>query len=178
MTLTSVDTDCNETENAIVPLGRPSGFDPAYIEQVKTLCQLGATDDEMAEFFGINRVTLYRWKLQFPDFCNAIKVAKQAADDRVERSLYQKATGYTVIEQQAIKIKIDQYQERVEVVDVERYIPPDTTAQIFWLKNRRKETWRDKQDVEHTAIGALGGILSRIDGQTRMIDVTPKVIDG
>ncbi|GAA4108761.1 hypothetical protein ACFFTN_01370 [Aminobacter aganoensis] len=131
------------------PQGRPSGYMPEYAEQAAKLCLLGATDDEMADFFGIHRATLYRWKLDHEDFCDAIKSAKAHADERVERSLYQKATGYEVTEEQAIKIKVAQHEEEVEVVQVRKHIPADTTAAIFWLKNRRKDDWRDKTEVEH-----------------------------
>lgn len=136
-------------------VGRPSEFDPAYVEQAAKLCALGATDDEMADFFGIHRSTLYRWKLDHPEFCDAIKSAKEIADERVERSLYQKATGFDYTEEQAIKIKVEQHKEEVEVVEVRKHSPADTTAAIFWLKNRRKDHWRDKQDHEHS--GPNGG---------------------
>jgi hypothetical protein len=145
-----------------VTAGRPSEFNAEYIEQAAKLCALGATDDEMADFFGVHRSTIYRWKLDHPEFCDAIKSAKEAADERVERSLYQKATGYQYTEQQAIKIKLEQYREEVEVVEVERHSPADTTAAIFWLKNRRKSEWRDKH--EHEVTGAGGGpIQSRFE---------------
>jgi len=131
-----------------MPAGRPTDFAAEMIEQAAKLCSLGATDDEMADFFGIHRATLYRWKLEHPEFCDAIKIAKEAADDRVERSLYQKATGYNVTEEQAIKLKVGQFEEEVEVVEISKHIPADTTAAIFWLKNRRG--WRDRQEVDHT----------------------------
>lgn len=130
--------------------GRPTEFDDLYVEQAEKLCALGATDEEMADFFGVSVRTLYRWKLDYPEFCQAIKAAKDIADERVERSLYQKATGYNYTEQQAIKIKVEQHKEEVEVVDVERHAPAETPAAIFWLKNRRKDQWRDKQEVELT----------------------------
>jgi hypothetical protein len=138
-----------------MPAGRPTDFDPAYVEQAAKLCALGATDDEMADFFGIHRATLYRWKLDHPEFCDAIKSAKDIADERVERSLYQKATGYNFTEEQAIKIKKAQHEEEIEVVEVTKHSPADTTAAIFWLKNRRKDLWRDKQ--EHELSGPNGG---------------------
>ena len=129
--------------------GRPTEFKPEFVEQSAKLCALGATDDEIADFFEVHRSTIYRWKLEHPDFCDAIKTAKDVADERVERSLYQKATGYNVTEEQAVKIKVEQYKEAVEVVQVEKHIPADTTAAIFWLKNRRKHEWRDKHEYEH-----------------------------
>lgn len=130
--------------------GRPTDYKPEYAEQAAKLCALGATDDEMADFFNVHRSTIYRWKLDHEDFCDAIKAAKDIADERVERSLYQKATGYNYTEQQAIKIKLEQHREEVEVVEVEKHAPADTTAAIFWLKNRRKDNWRDKQEMTNT----------------------------
>jgi hypothetical protein len=150
------------------PVGRPSDFDEAYVKQVEKLCHLGATDEEIAEFFGVSTRTIYRWKLDHDEFCQAIKLGKEAADNRVERSLYQKATGYFFTEQQAFKLKIDQYKEEVEVVDVEKFQPADTTAQIFWLKNRRKDDWRDKQDHEHGLTGDMQSFLAQIGAQPRL----------
>jgi hypothetical protein len=142
-------------------LARPTNFDEAYIAQAEKLCLLGATDDEMADFFGVHRATIYRWKLDHPEFCDAIKSGKAAADERVERSLYQKATGYDFTEEQAIKIKTAQHVEEVKVVEVTRHSPADTTAAIFWLKNRRKDEWRDKQEVEQkTTLEASDPLVS------------------
>lgn len=131
-------------------MGRPTAYKDEYADQAAKLCALGATDDEMADFFEVHRSTIYRWKLDHPDFCDAIKSAKEVADERVQRSLYQKATGYDYTEEQAIKVKLEQHREEVEVVQVRKHAPADTTAAIFWLKNRRKDDWRDKQEVEHT----------------------------
>lgn len=136
-----------EKETAKPTRGRPTAFLPEYAQQAAKLCGLGATDDEMADFFGVHRSTIYRWKLDHPGFCDAIKSAKDVADERVERSLYQKATGYNVTEEQAVKTKVGQFEEKVEVVEIEKHIPADTTAAIFWLKNRRKEQWRDKNET-------------------------------
>ena len=130
-------------------VGRPTGYKPENAGQVERLCALGATDDEIASFFGIHRATVYRWKLDYPEFCDAIKSGKVHADERVERSLYQKATGYSYTEQEAIKVKVGQYEEKVEVVEVVKHAPTDTTAAIFWLKNRRSDAWRDKSEVVH-----------------------------
>lgn len=149
-------------------VGRPTLFREEYIEQAKKLCALGATDDEMADFFGVNRSTFYRWKLDYPEFCDSIKSAKDIADERVERSLYQKATGYNITEQQAIKVKLEKDREGVEVVDVEKHVVADTTAAIFWLKNRRKADWRDKHEVEHS-----GGTKSEIN----LTNLTPEQLE-
>lgn len=129
--------------------GRPAEYRDEYAGQAAKLCNLGATDDELADFFEVHRSTIYRWKHDHPEFCDAVKVGKAVADERVIRSLYQKATGYNVTEQQAVKVKLEQFREGVEVVEVEKHMPADTTAAIFWVKNRRPEEWRDKTIVEH-----------------------------
>ena len=126
--------------------GRPSSYKDEYAEQARRLCLLGVTDKEMARFFGVSEQTINAWKSEHPDFLESLKEGKIGADIDVADKLYQRATGYEWIEQQAIKIKVGQYEERVEVVDVRKAVPPDTTAAIFWLKNRRKVEWRDKQE--------------------------------
>lgn len=152
------------------PEGRPTDYQPEYAEQAAKLCLLGATDDELADFFGVHRSTIYRWKHIHDEFCDAIKSGKEKADERVERSLYQKATGYNYTEQQAIKVKLEQHKEQVEVVDVERHAPADTTAAIFWLKNRRRDQWRDK--IDHELTGRDGGPVQVT--QVERVIVRPK----
>ncbi len=142
--------------------GRPTAYKKSYAEQAAKLCALGATDDEMADFFGVHRSTIYRWKLDHEEFCDAIKSAKEIADERVERSLYQKATGYNYTEEQAMKIKVGQYEEEIEVVEVEKHSPADTTAAIFWLKNRRPEDWRDKSEVNVNVVDELAERMARM----------------
>lgn len=147
-----------------MPAGRPTEYEEDYARQAEKLCALGATDDELASFFNVHRATIYRWKLDHTEFCDAIKAAKDIADERVERSLYQKATGYDVTEEVAVKIKVEQYREEVEVVQVDKHIPADTTAAIFWLKNRRSGQWRDKTETELSGSVNLGSTLDQLDG--------------
>lgn len=125
--------------------GRPSVYNPEMAEQAKKLCEMGLTDDELARFFDVHVATIYRWQAKYPEFCNALKVGKEAADDRVERSLYHKACGYTFDSE-----KVFNYQGEIVRAKTVEHVPPDTTAAIFWLKNRRKEAWRDKHEVERT----------------------------
>ena len=145
-----------------MPAGRPSSYQEEYAGQAEKLCRLGATDDEIADFFGVSARTIYRWKNENETFCQSLKVGKAEADDRVERSLYQNATGYEFTEEQAIKVKVEQYKEEVEVVEVTRHKPADTTAAIFWLKNRRKADWRDKVDLNHDVSDPLKELLDQV----------------
>jgi hypothetical protein len=132
------------------PGGRPSSFKPEFVQMAERLSKLGLTDVEMADIFGVSVRTLHRWKGESEEFCHSLTAGKELADTRIERSLYQRAAGYGFVEQQAIKVKVGPHEEKVEIVDVERHMPPDTTAGIFWLKNRKSGDWRDKVTQEHT----------------------------
>lgn len=127
--------------------GRPTDYKPEYAEQAEKLCKLGATDIDLADFFEVSDRTIYRWQAKHPEFCQALKAGKQSADERVERSLYHKAVGYTFDSE-----KVFQFQGEIVRAATREHVPPDTTAMIFWLKNRRPEAWRDKHEVEHTHI--------------------------
>lgn len=139
--------------------GRPSSYQPEYAEQARKLCELGATDIEVADFFDVSDRTVYRWQLKYPEFCQALKAGKEAADDRVERSLYHKATGYSFESE-----KIFQHQGEIIRAKTREHVPPDTTSMIFWLKNRRPEQWRDKteQVIRHEVHQMGDDELSRI----------------
>ncbi|WP_331477041.1 helix-turn-helix domain-containing protein [Blautia sp.] len=80
----------------------------------------GLIDEQISERIGINPATLYDWKKKYPKISEALKKGKEVVDYRVENALLDNA------------------------------INGDTTAQIFWLKNRRPDKWRDKRDVEHS----------------------------
>lgn len=126
--------------------GRPPKYKKEFAKQVQKLSELGATDQEVADFFEIDVRTVYRWKHDHPEFCQALKAGKEVADDRVERSLYQKAIGY---EQDEVKIFMPANAPKPVYAPYRAKIAPDTTAAIFWLKNRRSQEWRDKVDHNH-----------------------------
>lgn len=123
--------------------GRPTDYRDEFCQQVEKLCKLGATDIEIADFFGKAVSTINLWKKEHPEFSEAIKRGKVVADIDVANSLFKKATGYT----QEVEKVIGKGDDR-RVVTVKVPIEPDTTAAIFWLKNRRKDHWRDKQEVD------------------------------
>lgn len=122
--------------------GRPSVYQPNFAEQAAHLCELGATDYQLAKFFKVTTRTIERWKIKHEEFCRALKVGKDVSDESVARSLYHRAMGYTFETEE-----IFQYQGEVVRTKVVKHIPPDTTAMIFWLKNRRPDAWRDKVDI-------------------------------
>lgn len=117
----------------------------------------GLTDEQIAHNMGIRRETLYDYKNKFPNISNALKKGKEIVDIEVENALHKKALGYNVPVRKAFKVKEVIYNdngkkiketEHLEYADEEIHVPADTTAQIFWLKNRKKNEWRDKVEYE------------------------------
>lgn len=114
----------------------------------------GLTDEQIAQNMGIRRQTLYDWKKKYPDISDALKRGKEVVDRQVENALLKRALGYrydeTTYEQVAVKDndgKIVGHQLQPTKV-VTKQVAPDTTAQIFWLKNRKPIGWRDKKETE------------------------------
>lgn len=126
------------------PPGRPSEFKEEYCAQAVKLCRLGATDKDLADFFGKAVSTISLWKTQHPEFSDALKKGKAVSDSKVADSLYRRACGWKHKSE-----KIFQYEGCPVTVPFIEKFPPDTVACIFWLKNRRPDLWRDKHDVEH-----------------------------
>lgn len=125
--------------------GRPSKYKPEFAGQAEKLCKLGATDAEMADFFQVTISTISLWKVKHSEFSDALKLGKEVADRRVEEALYNRALGYSH-EDTDIRVVDGAIMETPMI----KHYPPDTTAAIFWLKNRRPDEWRDKRDVEHS----------------------------
>jgi hypothetical protein len=126
-------------------------FRPEFTFVAGKLAQLGATEREIAEILGVAPATVSKWKLTHEDFAEALKVGKEPADERVVRSLYQRAIGFHYTEQRAVKVKTGPNEERIELVEIERYAPPETGACALWLKSRRPTEWRDKVEHELTS---------------------------
>lgn len=110
----------------------------------------GLADEQIAKNMGISRSTLNEWKKKYPDISDTLKRGKEVVDIEVENSLLKRAMGCTVTEeiQELIPNSKTGKPELTTIKKVIKEIPPDTTAQIFWLKNRRPDLWRDKQNVE------------------------------
>jgi len=126
--------------------GRPSGFDPRFVPIAQTMCAMGATDGDLADAFGVTTTTIQNWQAKYPEFKAAVAHGKaEVFDPKVERALAQRAIGYSV-DVEEVKITKDGDEIRYEV---RKHYPPDTTACIFWLKNRNPEAWRDVYDHNH-----------------------------
>ena len=112
----------------------------------------GLTDEQIAKNIGINRTTLYDWKKKEANIADALKKGKEVIDFEVENALLKKALGYTI----TIKEERLDKDGCVHTLEKDVHIPPDTTAQIFWLKNRQVKKWRDKVEIaDNDAINKL-----------------------
>ena len=102
----------------------------------------GLTDEQIAHNMGIRRETLYDWKKKYPNITNVLKRGKEVVDRQVENALYRTAIGFEYEEETVTNDGM--------IVTTKKYSKPNTTAQIFWLKNRKPHEWRDKQEIENT----------------------------
>jgi len=131
--------------------GAPTKYDVKYERQVYRLCLLGATDIEIADFLSICEKTLNNWKHEYPEFLQSIKKGKAQADAEVAHKLFKRATGY-----QHKDVDIKMFDGHIIKTDLIKHYPPDTTAAIFWLKNRKPKDWRDKTEIDQTITGQIG----------------------
>ncbi|MBS0366719.1 MAG: helix-turn-helix domain-containing protein [Proteobacteria bacterium] len=130
--------------------GRPTNYRPEFCEIVARLAAGGATDFELAQALGCAAGTLYRWRSTHPEFEEATRLGKECADDRVERSLYHRAIGYSYP-----TVKIMQDKGKPVVVKYIEHVPPDPAAAFMWLRNRKPDEWRDRRELTGPNGGAI-----------------------
>jgi hypothetical protein len=133
--------------------GRPTKWSDEMSEQVYNYTLLGATDEQLAEFLGVDVATIYRWADpdcdQFrQEFCDARRKGKELADIQVTKSLYRRALGYEQPTEKIMTRAVGGGESVIERLDTFTHVPGDVTAAIFWLKNRRPDQWRDKKALE------------------------------
>lgn len=129
------------------PGGRPTKYHVSFCIQAEKMCRLGATDLQLADFFGVVESTIHKWKLEFPKFSESIKKGKDFPNQQVKRALYQRAIGYSHPD-----IHISNYLGLVTITDIVKHYPPDVAAAFIWLKNRDPENWRDKHEIAITNV--------------------------
>ena len=107
----------------------------------------GLIEEQIAHNMGITRQTLSAWKNRYPSILDALKRGKEVVDRQVENALLKRALGYEYEEVKQIIEKDDMGRDRKKVEKTLKQIAPDTTAQIFWLKNRKPEKWRNQNET-------------------------------
>ena len=113
---------------------------PEGLLKIEGWARDGLTDEQIAKNIGVSVSTLNNWKIKYVEILESLKRGKEVVDRQVENALLKRALGYTYEE--------ITYEGGVETKRVVKEVVPDTTAQIFWLKNRKRETWTDRQNIE------------------------------
>jgi transposase-like protein len=141
-------------------MGRPSPYNPdIHPETARSLARKGKTNLQIAQAIGVSLDTIQVWINQYPEFSEALKEGKAPADAKVEKSLFQRAIGYKYTEKKVIQLPDGTIRKEV----TEKEVAPDVTAQIFWLKNRLPDEWRDKSNLEHSGPGGTPIPISQVD---------------
>lgn len=130
-------------------------LEPEGLLKIEGWARDGLTDEQIAKNIGIRRETLYQWCRRYPNISNTLKKGKEIVDRQVENALFERAIGGIHEVKKTFKVKEKYYDEHGKICEKEVlkvgtdeiYIPGDTTAQIFWLKNRKPEKWREKQEI-------------------------------
>lgn len=121
----------------------------------------GLTDKQVAHNMNIAESTLHEWKKKYSVLSESLKRGKEVVDRQVENALLKRALGYEFKETTQ---EMTEDGMRVTKV-ITKQQAPDTTAQIFWLKNRKPQEWRDKQETEisgHIRTDKLDSILTQL----------------
>lgn len=132
--------------------------------RVEGWARSGLIDAQIAKKIGVRPQTLCEWARRFPSFAEALKRGKKPVDDEVENALLKSALGFEYEETITEIIEQPDGSQRKQVRRFKRYSPPSNTAQIFWLKNRRPEKWRDKPIAveDNTTMEKLDAMLAEV----------------
>ena len=125
-------------------------LEPEGLLKIEAWARDGLINEQIAQNIGIRRETLSEWAKKYPNISNALKRGKEVPDIEVENSLYKRAVGYNYTETTK-ELKLNPSTGKFEMMitkEVTKHVVPDTTAEIFWLKNRKPDVWKDKQEVQ------------------------------
>lgn len=141
-------------------------LEPEKLILIEGWARDGLTDEQIASNMGIGYSTLQTWKSKYQDIRDTLKRGKEVIDRQVENALLKRALGYRYKEttRELLTDKNTGLSELVVTKVVEKEVVPDTTAQIFWLKNRKPSVWRDKAQVD------VDAEFSKVDDLIKSID--------
>lgn len=121
--------------------------------RIESWARMGLTDEQIAKNMGISAVTLYEWMKKYPNISKSIKKGKAPIDFEVENALFKRAIGYEYEEVETIIEEIDGKQ-RKRIKKIKKVALPETSAMIFWLKNRKPKEWRKLNPVVEAKLNA------------------------
>ena len=134
---------------------------PEGLARIEGWARDGLTDKQIAGNIGISEKSFTNWKNEFPSIITTLKKGKAPVDLAVENALYKSATGFSKTLRKPVKLRRQDGSEYIDYAEEEIYIPPQVTAQIFWLKNRRRDRWKDKPEAD-AGNGQVNEILQSI----------------
>jgi len=137
-------------------------YKPNFPERAKEYAKKGLIEAQIAKNLGIGVTTFNKYKKEYPEFYEALKNGKIGPDDEVENALFKRALGYEYEEVKTEYLTTGNVRRTVYT----RKMAPDVTAQIFWLKNRRPDRWRDKIEHEHK-VEVTGFDVKRIESNEK-----------
>ena len=133
--------------------GRPSKYysnvEPKLL-LIEAWARDGLTDADICKNLDVGKDAFIDYKKQYPELSEALKRGKEEIDVMVENAMLKAALGYDYTEEELNKVT-------GEPIELRKVAHPNTTALIFWLKNRKPKQWRDKQELEH-----LGGLSIKV----------------
>lgn len=142
-------------------VGRKSKYDTHVkpkLHLITQWCKNGSTDEQIYKKLRISKDSFYDYKKKHPEFTDALKIGKDDADDLVESALFKRALGYEYEETEESETYNPDTGQTVKTRKIIKHLVADTTAQIFWLKNRRPDRWRNNDRVE---------IVEHVDPETK-----------
>lgn len=131
--------------------GRPQSYQPEFAELAYRMALLGLSDAELARFFNVEDGTIYAWDNAHPEFKDARARGKLPADAEIAAKLYHRARGY-----EHLDTHVAVSDGKVILTPLIKHYPPDTQAAMWWLKNRQKDRWKDKFELENSGTVQLG----------------------
>ena len=142
---------------------------PEGLTLIQGWARSGLSNEQIAENIGINQATLYTWVKKHNEINEAIKKGKEVSDYEVENAMYKSAIGYEVEEVKTFIEKTEDGKEKKKIERTTKHIAPNVTAQIFWLKNRKPDEWKDRTEQKINAnvtSNKLDDILKQLDDQS------------
>lgn len=142
--------------------GRPTKYKKEYDHIAESVCELGGTTPEIARTLSVAISTVNKWIAEIPSFSDAVKQGKALADNKVQQSLYNRAIGCSVTDSDIRVIE-----GKIVITDLDKNFPPDTTAALAWLHNRKRDKWKPRRASEDTGVveevaDALNRIADRL----------------
>jgi len=134
--------------------GPKANYQPEHCEIARQFCLLGATNEDLAEHFEVSISTIGNWTRTYPEFKVALHEGRDTADAEIAEKLYRRAKGLGLP-----AVKLTHVDGEIVETPCTRQYPPDTQAAMFWLRNRRRQRWRERIEREHTPNDELMAIL-------------------